>query len=102
MIELSLYLWGKPSWVLPLEGKRSIDPALIRQRGMKIKAHLSRVASIVQKLQTQGWKMAECYGSVYHLSFYHPEVQTLDAAQEQMTRLRIRQEDIELIEVEEG
>ena len=70
MIELNLWLYGKPSWDMEIEGKTSLNPELLRIHGTALKTHLERAADIIEKLQEKGWKLAETYGAVYSLTFY--------------------------------
>ena len=70
MIELNLWLYGKPSWDMEIEGKKELDPALLRSHASFMKKHLESTAEIIEKLQQAGWKLAASYGAVYTLTFY--------------------------------
>ena len=70
MIELTLWLYGKPSWDMELEGKTFLDTNMLRTHALLLKEHLERAADIIEQLQQKGWKLAESYGTLYSLTFY--------------------------------
>ena len=70
MIEINLWLYGKPSWNMEIEGKNFIEPALLKNHGVALKDHLERTAELLHILQKSGWKIAESYGAIYELTLY--------------------------------
>ena len=61
MIEVSVYLFGKPSWEMEIEGKDKIDPQILRDEGDELKERLYRAAEIVEALQNSGWQIRRLY-----------------------------------------
>ena len=90
MIEIQLWLYGKPSWDLEIEGKKYIDPELIRNHASFLKTHLEKTAELLEKLQKAGWKVAESYGTIYALTLYKRTTKT--KAQKELELLGIKDE----------
>ena len=67
MVTLSIWLYGKPSWDLDIEGKEALEPNLFREHGDYMKEHLYKVADILEKLRNGGWNLSECCGALYTL-----------------------------------
>ena len=65
MTRIDIFLYGKPSWDMPIEGKKYINPKIFRKRGEALKEHLHNIAGMLEKLQSAGWKVSECYGAMY-------------------------------------
>lgn len=89
MIVLNIWLHGKPNWALPLEGQEYVSPAYVRQYGNELKAHLYSVASVVQKLQCNGWKMLKSFGTLYNLE-YSKEGVSMDNVDDELEKLGIK------------
>ena len=70
MIELNIWLYGKPSWDIEIEGKKFLDPLVLKEHAFLMKEHLERAAEILSLLQNSGWKLAESYGAIYSLTLY--------------------------------
>ncbi len=99
MINISLWLYGKPSWGMPIEGKAYINPKIIRESGDDLRNHLHNVADILEKLQSSGWKMSESYGSIYALELHKNT--TKKEAQKELKTLKINIDDINIEELED-
>jgi len=100
MISLSIYLYGKPNWELPIEGINHLDPIIIREHGKELQARLNHIADVVEKLQLEGWQLSECYGAIYNLDFYKEEI-TLKQARQELKDLGIDLRSIYLEELDE-
>ena len=94
MINISIWLYGKPSWDLPIEGKKEIDPKILKLHGEHLKKHLFNVAEILKKLKSKGWN---CYGTLYTLDF-SKEKTTKAEAKKELKELKI---DLKLVNIEE-
>ena len=94
---LSIWLYGKPSWDLPLEGRKQLNPQTILIHGIYLQKHLSEVSSFVEKLQSNNWLFSETYGESYSIEFYK-EI-SLDDAQKEMSSLGIPLHKITLEEI---
>lgn len=73
MIEIQLWLYGKPSWDMPIEGVTSITPNMLRKRAKELYKHLLAVADLFEKLSKEGWNVS---GSIYSLTFYKDKTVT--------------------------
>ncbi len=98
MIELSLWLYGKPSWEMDIEGKKSIDVNMLREQGTYLKEHLETTAAIIERLQKDGWAMLEVYGEVYELVFYKEAIRTQEEAILKLQQLGIDMRCVDLRE----
>ena len=67
MIKIQVWLYGKPSWELPIEGINSITPSVLRKRAKELSNHLLSVADLLEKLSNKGWKVS---GEIYTLTFF--------------------------------
>jgi|SRR3989338_848385 len=93
---ISIYLYGKPSWELDIEGKNNLDPEMFKRHGEDLRWRMYEVAETLDKLQTAGWDLAECYGALYSLEFYKDI--TEKEAKKQLNQLGIK---TNLIHIEE-
>lgn len=62
MVEISMYLFGKPEW----EFEEKIDSKKIREKGDELNARLQAIADTMDKLTTAGW---DHYMTLYTLQF---------------------------------
>jgi len=69
MILINIFLYGKPSWDMKIEGKRRLNPEILKKQGNYLKEHMYEVADIVKKLQKANWEMSKAYGALYSLEF---------------------------------
>ena len=95
--EISIWLFGKPSHEMAIEGGNA-TPKMLREKAVELKERLERAAEIFEALDRNGWELAECYGSVYELIFTKDitEMQT----NEELKRLGINPEEINILELE--
>jgi hypothetical protein len=97
-VEASVWLFGKPSDEMNIEGGKA-TPKMLREKGAELKGRLERAAEILEKLDANGWSMAEVYGSVYSLDFYKDV--SLEEAKRELKGLGIGPEEMSLRELEE-
>ena len=97
MINLSIWLYGKPSWDLAIEGKTFLNSKIFREHGDYLRDYLHSVAEIVDKLQFSGW---EVDGALYTLEFYKQGL-TKKQAKKELKELAITPELYHLEEVDE-
>ncbi|MEK6947882.1 MAG: hypothetical protein AABX19_01425 [Nanoarchaeota archaeon] len=98
MIILSIWLYGKPSWDIPIEGKSFLDPRIIREHNEYLYSHLNSICSIIEKLNSNGWNFSEVYGEFYAIVFYKnisyssasKEVSSLDIPYDKIVMEEIR------------
>jgi hypothetical protein len=96
--EISIWLFGKPSFEMNIEGG-SATPKMLREKAVELKKRLERAAEIFEELDRNGWELAECYGSVYDLSFAKNinEIQ----AKEELKMLGINPEEVNILQLED-
>ncbi len=97
MINISLHLYGKPEWDLPMDDEEIIDGSILREHGDYLKEHLHRVADIVEKLKKNGWS---CSGALYSLEFCKEGV-TKQGAMKELKKLGINNKAINIMNVED-
>ena len=61
MVEIMVYLFGKPEW----EFGGEVDPKAIKAKGDELKQRLYGIADKIQKLLDNGW---DCEPTLYDLS----------------------------------
>ena len=88
MAKLSIWLYGKPSWDLEIEGKNKLNPKIFRIKGDYLKEHLYEVADTLKKLQSVGWNLVERYGALYSLELYRNNL-TKEEARKELKKLKI-------------
>ena len=97
MIFVNLWLHGKPNWALPIEGKTELEPFVIKEYADRLREHLYLISFMITKLQNNGWKLIESYGTLYSLEYYKEGIDKLGAKIE----LRSLGIDLETIHMEE-
>jgi len=100
-INIEVDLWTKHSWMMDIEGKDKINIKMLREMGDWFKEHLYRTAEIIDKLQKNGWIMGECYGAIYHLSFYKDNIDTEKEAKIELKKLGINLKEVFIMELED-
>ena len=98
MIELELWLYGKPAWDMNLESNRNISADIFRATGEAIHKHLQEVADIFEKLSAHGWKHE---GLLYTIVFYKDAVTTKEQARAELKELQISPKIASVVELED-
>ena len=98
MIEISIYLFGKPGWEMNIEGLNLINPDVLRIKGDELKERLERAADVVEKLQNNKWILWGAYGDMYGLDFFRDDIESVSEARTELVRLGI---DLEKVDVHE-
>src|SRR3989344_256828 len=98
MINISIGLYGKPSWDMDIESEEITNGEMFRAQGKYLKEHLENVADIVEKLTGAGWS---CSGTLYDLQFFKESVINKSEAKKELKRLKINPKDIHIEEYEE-
>lgn len=96
--EVSVHLFGKPSWEMDIEGGKATSQ-MLREKAVELKERLERAAEIFEKLEANGWSLAKVYGSVYSLDFCKDV--TLEEARTELSGLGVNLEEIDVREVED-
>ncbi len=96
MINISLYLYGKPEWDLPTDDG-SIDGDLLKAHGNKLKEHLHKVADIVEKLKKNGWDYSL---ALYSLELYKEDI-TKQEVKKELKKLGISLKAINIMDFED-
>ena len=86
MIDVNIFLFGKPEWMMDLEKAKAMD---FEAFGKDICSWLERVSEIIEKLEKAGWDRS---AGLYDL-FYSKSLSKKDAKKE------LRNLDISLKEV---
>ena len=79
MINVSIWLYGKPAWDMAIEGEEDIDSEILKQQGNFLRDYLNAVADAVEKLQSANWA---CSGGLYTLEFYKEKISKKEARKE--------------------
>ncbi|HIH25488.1 hypothetical protein J4476_00075 [Candidatus Woesearchaeota archaeon] len=98
MINISVWLYGKPAWDLNIEGSGDIDSAMLRERADELCNHLHVVADLVDKLVSNGWY---CHGTLYSLEFSKDNIRVKEDAVKELNNLGIDPDNIDLEEYED-
>ena len=98
MINLSIHLYGKPSWDMNIEGEEDIDPQMLKEHGEFLRHHLYNVAEVMEKLKLNGW---ECYGMLYDIEFNHKKVTNESQAKKELKKLGIDPDFFSFFEYED-
>lgn len=96
--EVSIHLFGKPSVEMDIEGGNA-TPGMLREKASELKERLERAAEILEKLQANGWDLAEAYGSVYSLDLFKDV--TPGEARKELNGLGIALKEIDIREGQE-
>ena len=64
MIILSIWLYGKPSWDIPIEGKNFLDPKMIKEHNEYLYSHLNCITDIIEKLNSNGSDLGIPYDKI--------------------------------------
>lgn len=97
VVEVSVYLFGKPSWEMGIEGGNA-TPKMLREKGDELRDRLRRAADILEKLDGRGWDLAEAYGSVYSLDFTKDV--SLEEAERELEEFGIGLDEVSVRELE--
>jgi len=95
MIEVVLFLFGKPEW--EIENLGEVSASEIREKAEELKERLHRIAEIVEKLENAGWKRGGA--TLYDIIFYKDI--TAEEAERELRQLGIDPEELSLTEIEE-
>lgn len=93
MIEIRVWLYGKPSWDMPIEGINSITSNVLRERAEELQSHLLSVADLLEKLNNQGWKVS---GDIYTLTFFKDKEISKEEIINILKEISINKENIEV------
>lgn len=97
MVQISLFLFGKPSWEMEVENGRA-TPEMLRAKAVELKSRLERAAEIFEKLISNGWDLEELYGAVYSLEFYKRI--SKEEARTELLELGIGLDEVGIVELE--
>ncbi len=98
MIDVNIWLYGKPAWDMDIEGEEKFDPVMFKERGNNLKEWLYEVSDIVKKLQSDGWNV---YGALYDLTATKESVKTMRDAKKELKRLGVDLKSVSLNEWED-
>ena len=96
MIEICIPLYGAPGDDLGLEGKHQLDPRMVEEQGIYLHFHLFRVASVVSKLQSLGWKLVDSLSPAFVLTYSSEELFDLPEVIEQLDQAGVPLDLVEL------
>ena len=86
MIEVNVWLYGKPAWDMPIEGQEDFDAEMFQEQADNLHDWLYKVADIVEKLKAADWN---CYGMLYDIGFSKEGIKTKKEAVKELKRLGI-------------
>jgi len=95
MMEVVLFLFGKPEW--EIENMERVSASEIRKKAEELRERLQRIAEIVEKLENAGWKRGGA--TLYDIIFYKDI--TAEEAEKELRQLGIDPEEVGLTEIEE-
>lgn len=90
MIEITLFLYGKPQWELHA---KPLTPETLQYHTKQLQKRLQRVHTITQHLHHAGWKV---FLDTYSLVFYHEQFTTLTETKNHLRQHGIRLKPAEL------
>src|SRR3989338_7128680 len=93
MVEVNLYLFGKPEWEMDLEKAKAGDFKLL---GENLRERLNKVSEIVTKLEKNGWERS---AGLYDIMFY--KKLKLDEAKIELKKLGIDDGDVDINDFDE-
>jgi hypothetical protein len=93
MINVNIFLFGKPEWMLDLEEAEYRD---FEELGVYLSAWLKEVGRIVKKLEKSGWNRS---AGLYDLHFSKDI--TFEDAKKELKRLKIGLKQVDLEEWDE-
>ena len=93
MIDLCVFLFGKPEWMMDLEKAKPKD---FEALGKDIYVWMKRVKVIVEILENNGWERS---AGLYDLSFYKGIA--LKEAKKELKDFKVSLEEVDLHEFEE-
>ena len=87
-MEIDIFLFGKPEWMIDLD---KANPKDIRDLGLRIKERLEKVSTIMEKLKNSGWRRS---AGLYDLFFYKDI--DLENGKKELVGLHIDEKDISI------
>ncbi len=96
MLEINLYLFGKPQWEL---STKNITAHTLHKKALALSQRLQRAAHITKKLQANGWSV---FLDTYSLIFYHESITTQKEAKKLFKKLGISLRKTEIYSWEEN
>jgi hypothetical protein len=81
MIEISIYLYGKPEWEMDID---KITSEELKEHGKELNERLNKIATLITKLESNNWSR---YGTLYDINF-NKDI-SFDEAKEELTSLGI-------------
>lgn len=97
MVELEIWLYGKPSWDMLFNGV-IIRPALLRRRAKTLSKHLYRAADLLELFLRHGW---QCRGTDYALRLFHKDVRDIQRALSALRGIGVQRQFVKIIGGEE-
>ncbi|MBI5392190.1 hypothetical protein HZB00_04265 [Candidatus Woesearchaeota archaeon] len=91
MIELCLWVFGKPAWEMDLESTELRSSLVLKAE--ELQERLCSLSIILERLEDAGWQR---YHDSYSLYLYHPALNTLEEARFMLQELEIPLECVEL------
>lgn len=85
-MEIKMFLFGKPEWMIDLD-KSTIED--IRNLGLHIKERLDKISTVVDKLENDGWRR---YAGLYDIYLYKDI--DLENGKKELERLGINEDCI--------
>lgn len=95
MVNLSIFLYGKPILELGIVGTNKLNPEIFKKHGEELKERLDNISQNVKKLQDNGWILVELSGSLYSLELYKNNI-TKTEAKKQLESLGINLNGVNL------
>jgi len=86
MIDINIFLFGKPEWMMDLKKAKPED---FMNLGFELWAWLDRVSEIIEELEKNGWSRSAC---LYNL--YYSKETTLKKAKKELKDLGIDLEEV--------
>lgn len=93
MVEVSLFLFGKPEMEIDTEKAKPED---IKELGNELQARLKRISVIVEKLEKNGWERS---GGLYDINFYKKISE--EEAKAELKKLDIKEDEVSIMDFEE-
>tara|TARA_Y100000310_G_C20352958_1_gene655271 strand:- start:185 stop:469 length:285 start_codon:yes stop_codon:yes gene_type:complete len=88
MIEINLFLFGKPEWEMDLEKAKAKD---FEDLGKGLNIWLTRVSKIITKLENNGWERS---AGLYDLHFFKDT--SMKKAKQELKELKIKEKEVSI------
>lgn len=96
MVEISIWLFGKPAWEMDIEGQEITSGVMFEEKAKELYDRLVEVSVVVEKLLTKEWSIS---GALYDL--YARKDISEEEAKKELKSLDLNPDDFTFMEFED-